>query len=358
MTILKQSVGIDISKASFTACICSKELDGELHFTQVKKFKNDKSGFNQLVRWVRKQCTTKAPTVFLMEATGAYHERLALHLSKLKQTIHVVLPNKSKHYFGSLNIKSKTDEIDARVLSQFGVERKHKPWQAPSEQLLILRDLTRFHVQLQEQKTAFNNILESKLHGHKVEDFILKANKKIIATLNKQIESIKKQIKAELAKDPELEEKVNKVATIKGVGWMTVTTIVAETLGFAQFSSIRQVTGYAGYDVVENQLGTSIKGKTRISKKGNRYIRNAMYFPAMVASRFNPELKAAYLRIVQRKPAKMIAQVAIQRKLLALIYTLWKNNSEYIEDYKNKVASTNTAEATLGSSTGELLSDH
>ena len=357
MTILKQSVGIDISKASFTACICTSELGKELHFTAVKKFQNEKTGFNQVVRWVRKQCSSEAPTVFLMEATGVYHERLALHLAKLKQTVHVVLPNKSKHFFASLNIKSKTDAIDARVLSQFGVERNHKAWQPPSKQLYALRDLTRFHVQLQEQRTAFNNMLESKLNGHQVDDVILKGNKKIIAQLDKQIEAIKKQIKTELAKDPELEEKVYKVATIKGVGWMTVTTVVAETMGFAQFTSIRQVTGYAGYDVVENQSGTSIKGQTRISKKGNRYIRNAMYFPAMVASRFNPELKATYLRIVQRKPSKMIAQVAIQRKILALIYTLWKNDSEYIEDYKNKVASTKTAEATLGSSTRELLSE-
>ena len=95
MTLLKQSVGIDISKASFTACICSSQHQQPLRFSQVKKFKNDKTGFNQLLRWVRKQCSTDAPTVFLMEATGVYHERLAMHLAGLKQTVHVVLPNKS-----------------------------------------------------------------------------------------------------------------------------------------------------------------------------------------------------------------------------------------------------------------------
>lgn len=105
---------------------------------------------------------------------------------------------------------------------------------------------------------------------------------------------------------------------------------------------------YAGYDVVQRESGTSIKGKTRISKKGNRYIRNALYFPAMVATRFNPDIKANYLRIIMKKPSKMVGQVAIQRKLLVLLYTLWKNNTSFIEGY-NKVAPTINAEATLDS---------
>ncbi|MVN23540.1 transposase [Mucilaginibacter sp. HMF7410] len=92
------------------------------------------------------------------------------------------------------------------------------------------------------------------------------------------------------------------------------------------------LSSYAGYDVVQRESGTSIKGKTKISKKGNRYIRNALYFPAMVACRYNPVLKENYLRIIQKKTSKMIGQVAIQRKLLALMYTLWKNDTEFIEN--------------------------
>jgi len=105
---------------------------------------------------------------------------------------------------------------------------------------------------------------------------------------------------------------------------------------------------------VQRESGTSIKGKTRISKKGNRYIRNALYFPAMVACRFNPTLKEIYTRINQQKPSKMIGQVAIQRKLLILIYTLWKNNTEFIEAYKESSPNPK-AETTLDSSIVELL---
>ena len=133
--------------------------------------------------------------------------------------------------------------------------------------------------------------------------------------------------------------------TIKGIGLITVATILAETNGFNQVKNLKQLASFAGYDVVQRESGTSIKGKTRISKKGNRYIRNALYFPAMVACRHNPDLKATYMRIIQKKPSKMIGQVAIQRKLLLLIYTLWKKDQVFIQDYK-KIASNIMIEAT------------
>lgn len=354
MSISKQCIGVDISKRSFTACLCSKSENDDLLFTEVRSFKNEKTGFNQLLRWVQKSCDKTVATVFLMEATGVYYESLAYHLSALHKVIHVVLPNTSKHYFSSLNIKSKTDAIDAKILSRFGVERKHKPWTPPSPVVQELRNLTRYYVQLQEQKTALNNIKHSKEASYEVQSFILKSNKLLINQIDKQISKCFVEIEQLIDSDPDLKERVRKVLTIKGIGLITVATIIAETHGFQAFHSIKQLVSYAGYDVVERQSGTSIKGKTRISKKGNRYIRNALYFPAMVACRFNPELKSAYLRIIKNKPSKMIGQVAIQRKLLALVYTLWKKNQEYNPEFKH--SSPNQLKgATQDSSTGELL---
>ncbi len=334
----KQCVGIDISKASFTACICFSQEDGLLRYSEVRTFKNQKAGFNQLLRWVRKKCKFNLDLVFLMEATGVYYESIAYHLNAIKQTVHVVLPNTSKHYFLSLNIKTKTDKVDAKILSRFGVERTHKLWQAPNPKLLELRNLTRYYVQLQEQKTALNNIKISKEDAYEVQKFILQSNKKLIAQIDKQINLCKSKVEALINSDKQLKEKIDKVMTIKGIGLITVATVVAETLGFEQVKNVKQLVSYAGYDIVQRESGTSIKGKTRISKKGNRYIRNALYFPAMVSCRYNPDLKQAYLRIIHKKLSKMIGQVAIQRKLLILIYTLWKNNTEYITGYK-KVAS-------------------
>ncbi|MEL7221306.1 MAG: IS110 family transposase [Bacteroidota bacterium] len=336
VTYQKQCIGIDISKDSFTACICKKDFNASYCLSEVKLFKNEKKGYNQFLRWVGKVIEKEVEHVYLMEATGVYYENLAHHLTNLKKQVHVVLPNTSKHYFSSLNIKTKTDAVDARILSRFGVERSHKVWQPPNPVLLQLRNLTRYYVQLQEQKTALNNIKHSKESSHEVQSFILKSNKKLIKQLDKQISDCLIQIKKLIVSDHELDSKVKKLLTIKGVGLLTVATVIAETLGFCEVNNVKQLVSYAGYDVVQRESGTSIKGKTRISKKGNRYIRNALYFPSMVACRFNPTLKSAYLRIIQKKTSKMIGQVAIQRKLLVLLYTLWKNDSTFIEGYQKK----------------------
>lgn len=289
-----------------------------------------------------------------MEATGVYYENLAHHLHKIKKRVHVVLPNTSKHYFSSLNVKTKTDAVDARILSRFGVERVHKLWSPPGT-LLQLRNLTRYYVQLQEQKTALGNIRHSKDCSHDIQVFITKSNRKLINEIDKEIERCLKEIKKTIEQDKVLKEQVRKVLTIKGVGLITVTTILAETMGFDQFNNSKQVVSYSGYDVVQRESGTSVKGKTRISKKGNRYIRNALYFPAMVACRYNEILKETYIRINKNsKASKMIGQVAIQRKLLVLIYTLWKNDTEFIENYKGSSPDPKT-ETTQDSSVAELL---
>ncbi|SMC84018.1 IS110 family RNA-guided transposase [Pedobacter nyackensis] len=354
MAITKQSIGIDISKTKFTACLCQRLEDGKLTFSKSLDFSNDTKGFNQLLRWAKSIIVAGTELVFLMEATGVYYEHLAHHLYKIKKTVHVVLPNTSKHYFSSLNIKTKTDAVDARILSQFGIERIHKSWAPPPAALLQLRNLTRYYVQLQEQKTALGNIKHSKDCSHDIQNFIIKSNKKLIVEIDKEIAKCLIEIKKLLEADRVLKEKVRKLLTIRGVGLITLATILAETMGFKQFGSVKQLVSYSGYDVVQRESGTSIKGKTRISKKGNRYIRNALYFPAMVACRYNESLKEIYMRINQKKSSKMVGQVAIQRKLLILIYTLWKNDTEFMENYKGSSPDP-IIETTQDSSVVELL---
>lgn len=354
MAITKQSIGIDISKATFTACLCQRSEDGKLTFSKTVDFSNGNKGFNQFLRWAKGVTAHGTEVVFLMEATGVYYEHLAHHLHKISKTVHVVLPNTSKHYFSSLNIKTKTDAVDARILSQLGVERIHKPWSPPPAGLLQLRNLTRYYVQLQEQKTALGNIKHSKDCSYDVQSFIIKSNKKLIGEIDKEIARCTKEINSLVKADRALNKRIEKLATIKGVGMITIVTILAETMGFEEFNSAKQLVSYAGYDVVQRESGTSIKGKTRISKKGNRYIRNALYFPAMVACRYNATLKQAYMRIIQKKSSKMIGQVAIQRKLLILMYTIWKNNTVFIENYKESSSDPKT-ETTLDSSKAELL---
>ena len=95
----------------------------------------------------------------------------------------------------------------------------------------------------------------------------------------------------------------------------------------------KQLTSYAGLDIVHNQSGLSIR-KTRISKKGNRFIRQSLFMPALSACKHNRKLKLLYDRLVLKKNVKKIGIIAVSRKLLILIYTLWKNNVQYIPNYQ------------------------
>ncbi|MDR2650950.1 MAG: IS110 family transposase [Prevotellaceae bacterium] len=326
---VKQNVGIDVSKEDFIACFCFQAVNGKLSYGASTKFSNNKTGLNQFVKWFRKHLDSTLPVRFTMEATGVYHELLAVHLHKLKFSVVVVLPNKVKYYAKSLNVKTKTDSVDARIIARMGIEQNLSLWHPPLKIYQELRSLTRYLQELKEQKIMINNHLEALSHSEFCTDFVIESNQKILNRINSQIDKCEIRIKQTIDKDSELSAKVKKLETIKGIGLITIAVIIAETQGFALFSNRKQLASYAGLDVVERQSGTSVKSKTRISKKGNKRIRTALYFPAIVASKYNQALKEDYQRIIQNKPYKKIGIVALQRKLLLLIYTLWKKDEEF-----------------------------
>ena len=159
-----------------------------------------------------------------------------------------------------------------------------------------------------------------------------------IKYLDKQVKLVEKELKTTVSKDTYISDKVKKVITIPGVAFGTAVTIIAETQGFNNISSTRQLSSYAGYDVSAKESG-KWKGKTRISKKGNSHIRQAMYMPSLSSVMHSDTYKVFYNRLNEKKQSKLISLTAVQRKLLGLIYTLWKNDSEYIENYQLKNAS-------------------
>jgi len=137
-------------------------------------------------------------------------------------------------------------------------------------------------------------------------------DKRIKKLLNKQIEFFEKQ-KSELLEcleehinsDPELKVKIENIKKIKGLGTLSIATVVAETFGFELFENVAQLVSYSGYDVVENQSGKHV-GKTKISKKGNGRIRRCLYFPALnvVHYQVGPFVQL-YDRVYEKSKIKM-----------------------------------------------------
>jgi hypothetical protein len=137
--------------------------------------------------------------------------------------------------------------------------------------------------------------------------------------------------------DEVIKQKVSNICKIKGIGILTAATILAETNGFELFKNYKQLVSYAGFDIVERESGT-ITGKTKISKKGNGHIRRALFMPAFVAVRYNEKPASdLYNRTIEKHGIKMKSYVAVQKKLLVLIYHIWKKNEEYDSNYLQKI---------------------
>ena len=197
-TVIRQSVGIDISKEDFEARICGIDTEMELSFNGSLKFENNKKGFKRFVKWVISRTKSEIPLHFIMEATGIYYESLAYYLHKNACNTHVLLPNMSKHFFNSLNAKSKTDKSDAKNLAILGVERKFDNWSPSSPFFKKLRSLTRYNDQLKEQKTVFSNMLHSYELSEDVDQYVIKDIRKIIADFEKKTAKSFERIEAHI----------------------------------------------------------------------------------------------------------------------------------------------------------------
>lgn len=335
--LIKTSFGIDISKDKFDAALMSLSSDFEQKtFPKVPTFDNNLSGFAKFLSWANAQTPDSATSVwFVMEATGVYYESLAHFLAVNQKQVAVVLPTRSKAFSASLSQKSKTDSIDALMLAQMGLERTLDTFVVPEPLLHEIKIRCRELQQIKKQKTSHSNQLHALKYSYQPPASVILRHETTIRHYDDQIDLIEKELTDLVNQNAELKDKIQKIITIKGVGLITVLSIVAETNGFALIENARQLTSYAGLDVKLNESG-KFKGKTRISKAGNSNIRQALYFPAMSVIQFNDPLKDFYKRLSQRTSTKQAALIAVMRKLLILIYTLLKTGETWNPNYLSK----------------------
>ena len=333
MNILKQTVGIDISYKKFDARFGTIDTLQQNTLSPSKSFKNSPAGFKLFLRWLKKLIVSQdIPLIFVMEATGVYYEHLAHFLLHHGYQVAVVLPNKIKNYAKSLESKSKTDPLDAAAITRFGLERQLTLWTPPTETLKALHALSREYHALKSTITEIKNQRHALVSSFQPLASTLKRKQQHITLLEKQVTQIEQELRDLVESDTTLSERVENICTVKGLGFMTVVSVLAETQCFKLVTKQKQLASYAGYDVVFNDSGIK-RGKTSISKKGNKFLRNAVFMPALSAIRHNPQMKAFYQRLVAKGKNKKLALIAVARKLLLLIYSLWKSNSVYDPNY-------------------------
>jgi len=337
--VIRNSLGLDVDKKSFKACLKIKEGDLRSTVKATKTFNNNPEGFKELDLWIKKHVSLPKQVALVMEATGVYHEHLAWYLHKLNYHIHVVLPYRAHQYMQSLGHKSKNDKIDAQGLADMGMQQELEDWRPCSKDLLLLRSLTRQYEMFQQTKTLLSNQLEAASHLANCDNLVIKNLKSLIRKLSRDIEKLKEKIEHLILKDPVLSGKYAHIRLIKGMGILSFAVLVAETGGFELFENQKQLVSYAGYDVVENQSGKRV-GRTKISKRGNAHIRRVLFMPAFNVVRYKVHpFHQLYSRVYERNKVKMKAYVAVQRKLLCTIYALWKNDSPFDPKFQPKNSS-------------------
>jgi len=338
---VKQVVGIDVAQNELVVCIgrMGEDLTPELYGS--KTFENTSKGFVSLLSWVGKMTVAGVSVRYVMEATGVYHESFAYFLADKGCSVSIVLPNRISNYFRTLEVKTVTDNTSSEAITLFGLERKLEDWQRPKPVYKRLRQLTREREQLIAERTMVKN----QLHAEKAEaepgSDSIKRMEKRIQLFNQQEKEIKSEIAAMSAKDPEVKAAVKLITSIPGIGVLTAVAILAETNGFDLIRNKRQLTSYAGLDVREKQSGTSVKGKPRISKRGNKYLRKALHMPSLSTIQHDERFKAIYARIIARNGIKMKALVAVQRRLLEMMYTIFKTGTPYDKNYFASVVQKN-----------------
>jgi transposase len=342
--VKRQAIGIDVAKLDFAVCFSVCNENREIKHLSTRKFQNNPTGFKDFAQWVTKWFNKDIPLSIVMEATGVYHERLACFIADNGLNVSVVLPKRAKDFSRTLKVKTTNDKISSQYLAIMGLEKKLDPWKKPEKVFIQLRRLTRERAQIIRLRTQVKNHIHAEKSGAWPDANAIKRLEAQLSLLIQQEKEIMTDMKSVLDENPTIKEQVLKIMSIPGVGLLTVCTIIGETNGFEHFRNKRQLVSYTGYDVLQNQSGTSVNTKARMSKRGNKHIRRGMHLPALTAIRHNDNDKNTFIRIVSKTGIKMKGVVAVQRKLLVLIYTLWKNDTTYDPRYEeNKKGQSMTA---------------
>lgn len=309
-------VGLDIAKAK--ADVCLRLPTGKL---RSKVVNNTPAGFADLVAWLSKHGAGHAHVC--LEATGAYWEAIAEYLSDAGYTVSVVNPAQVKAYGAALGVRSKTDAADARLIAEFCAQRRPAAWQAPPPAVRILRALvTRRQalVELHTQETVRLQVAHESVQA---------SIQSVLRALREQIDEIEQRIKQHIDDDPTLGPQRKLLNTVPGLGDASIPVLLSHYGGPARFASAKQAVAFAGLAVRHYESGTSVRGRARLSKRGNARLRQALYMPAVVSMRLTPWGKAFAQRLSAAGKTKMVIIGAVMRKLVQIAHVILRTGQPF-----------------------------
>ncbi|HEY9190188.1 MAG TPA: IS110 family transposase [Sulfurovum sp.] len=315
-------IGIDVAKSTLQVFIPNNEMDIEIE--------NSLEGLKKLYSKLKKQYRRSIEDiVFIYESTGSYSAILEHYCQSKSIKCFKVGAYQSASFSKVVKNRSKTDKLDARMLSQMHILAKEGEVKVPERDVKAhqIRSLIKYYQSLVKEERRKANYLEAATYN--LEDsYVLKKVKLKITQLQKEQSEVIEKIMEIIKGDPEYLEAYNNIISIKGIGEKSAIILLYLFLRYPN-ASRQQLTALCGLDPIQRSSGTSVQHKERISKQGLSLIRDILYMPTMVAVRYNNEMQMIYEKLVDRGKPKMVAQMAVMRKIILLAHSLYKNKQQY-----------------------------
>ena len=326
-------LGIDVSKQSIDACLI-RNSDGQLFES---KFHNNLSGFRHLKQWCKEQgCECNGTTLCCMEHTGLYTRLLVNYL--IGREVGVWLESSLQIKRSQGLVRGKSDKIDAQRIARYAhvYQNKANVLQISVLTLEKLKDLQANRRRLMNAlKSLRTSVAELKQFDPATGKTLEKTNQEAIRGLEKSLDKVDEQILSYINEDQELKQRYDLMLTVKGVGKVLATMLLVYTHGFNRLTDGRKLACYSGVAPFVYESGTSIRGRTGVSKFANNELKKVLHMAAISSVQHNPELHQYYLRKVQEGKNKMSVINAVRNKLLHRVVAVLKRGTPYELQLKN-----------------------
>ena len=309
------SLGIDIAQHSFFAAL---QLDEQR--TLKAPFDNHGGGFRRLRTWLQRHGVGRLRVG--LESTNTYAEALAHWLHEQGHTVYLLNPERVACFARSQGQRNKTDPADAVTIAAYVAQYRGTRWQPPTPEQKTLRSLTRTRQQLVELAKLLTNQLRTAEPDSRTH---LQA---VLRETKQQIIAVMAKITAHLKAQPTLGEAVRRLQTVKGVGLVTAAVTVSELPPIDAQSDPRSLCAWAGLTPSRHQSG-KMERPARLSRKGNTYLRTALFMPALVAKKHNPLFRAFAENLAARgkRPGAILG--ALAHKLLRILVALLRSQTDF-----------------------------
>lgn len=266
-----------------------------------------------------------------MEATGSYYLALAYHLVEQGAQVAVVNPLVIRRFIQMHLGKGKSDRKDAQWLLRYGQQQAPQPWQPDEAVLVECRQLEQVSELLIRQKTMLLNSLEA-LQQHPVRSPLAEQHlRQALGQVEQQIHALEAALLALL--EQHYAREMPLLCSIPGIGRKTAALLLLLAKGFTQVENYRQLTAKAGLCPREYSSGTSVRGKSRITRMGGGLIRSKLFMGSFSAKKANAACKDLYDRLVAKGKNGKLALIAVCNKLLKQACAIVKSGVPYQPDF-------------------------